>query len=143
MHMQGEPRTMQAAPHYDDVVAEVRDFLRERVAPASRPALTAERLVIDPGFGFGKTLRAQSAAAARRCGGFVALGLPVLVGLSRKSLLGSVTGRPVEQRLAGSVALATIGGACAGRAYRARARCRGDGGCCESGAGRARRVRDT
>ena len=107
MHMLGTPRTMQAAPQYDDVVAEVCAFLRERAAACERGGIGREKIILDPGFGFGKTAthNLQLLAALPR---IVALGWPVLVGLSRKSLLGSLTGRPVEARLAGSVALATI-----------------------------------
>ena len=107
MHILGTPRTMQAAPQYDDVVAEVCAFLRERAAACERGGIGREKIILDPGFGFGKTAthNLQLLAALPR---IVALGWPVLVGLSRKSLLGSLTGRPVEARLAGSVALATI-----------------------------------
>jgi len=107
MHMQGTPRTMQENPHYDDVVSEVDDYLRGRVAACIAAGVVPERLCIDPGFGFGKTVQhnLQLLAGLPR---IVAGGRPVLVGLSRKSMLGKLTGRPVDQRLAGSVALATI-----------------------------------
>jgi len=103
MHMQGEPRTMQAAPHYDDVVGEVHRFLAERVFACEMAGIDKRRLVIDPGFGFGKTLTHNLALLAqlRR---FTELGVPVLAGLSRKSSLGEITGREVGERLAASLA---------------------------------------
>jgi len=103
MHMQGEPRTMQAAPHYDDVVGEVHRFLAERVFACEMAGIDKRRLVIDPGFGFGKTLEHNLALLAqlRR---FTELGVPVLAGLSRKSSLGVITGRAVGDRLAASLA---------------------------------------
>lgn len=107
MHMQGEPGTMQQAPAYDDVVAEVRGFLAAAVARCRAVGVAEDRLVVDPGFGFGKTLdhnlalfRALTVAFGRD--------LPVLVGVSRKTMLGAITGRPVEQRLAASVAAALL-----------------------------------
>jgi dihydropteroate synthase len=105
MHMQGEPRTMQVAPHYADVVAEVTAFLLQRVRACEAAGLARDSLVVDPGFGFGKELT-HNLALLRGLRRIAALGLPVLVGLSRKALIGSVTGKPVEQRVHGSVALA-------------------------------------
>ena len=107
MHMQGEPRTMQLAPGYADVVAEVRGFLAARVASCVAAGLAAERLAVDPGFGFGKTLE-HNLTLLRRLGELAADGLPVLVGLSRKSMLGTLTGRAAAERVYGSVALAVI-----------------------------------
>ena len=107
MHMQGEPRTMQLAPRYGDVVAEVRGFLRERAARCIAAGIVRSRLVVDPGFGFGKTL-AHNLELLRRLGEIAADGIPVLAGLSHKSLIGALTGRDNADRLAGSVALATI-----------------------------------
>ena len=107
MHMQGEPRTMQLAPRYGDVVAEVRGFLRERAARCIAAGIVRSRLVVDPGFGFGKTLP-HNLELLRRLGEIAADGIPVLAGLSRKSLIGALTGRDNADRLAGSVALATI-----------------------------------
>jgi len=105
MHKKGDPATMQRDPHYDDVVDEVRRYLAERTAAAHAAGIGAERIVVDPGFGFGKTpehnltllkhLRELS-------------DLPLLVGLSRKSTVGRITGRPVEERLAGSLAMALL-----------------------------------
>lgn len=107
MHMQGEPGTMQQAPNYDDVVGEVRAFLDGCVARCRAAGIARDRLVIDPGFGFGKTLRHNLALFRALPDG--ALGdLPLLVGVSRKSMLGAITGRPVEQRLASSVAAALM-----------------------------------
>jgi len=107
MHMQGEPRTMQTAPQYDDVVADIMHYLEERVAACVAGGIARERLLIDPGFGFGKTL-AHNLALLRGLKGLQRLGLPVLVGISRKSMLGAVTGRPVEERLPASVAAAVM-----------------------------------
>jgi dihydropteroate synthase len=107
MHMQGEPRTMQLAPRYGDVLAEVRGFLRERVARCIEAGIARSRLVVDPGFGFGKTL-AHNLELLRRLREIAADGIPVLAGISRKSLIAALTGRDNADRLAGSVALATI-----------------------------------
>ncbi len=107
MHMQGEPRTMQRAPSYADVVGEVRTFLAGRVAESIAAGLTPERLVVDPGFGFGKTLE-HNLALLRRLGELAADGPAVLVGLSRKSMLGTLTERAAGERVYGSVALAVI-----------------------------------
>jgi dihydropteroate synthase len=107
MHMQGEPRTMQAAPQYDDVVADILSHLGERVDVCVAAGIPRERLLIDPGFGFGKTLT-HNLALLRGLAAFRQLGLPVLVGISRKSMLGAVTGRPVEERVAASVAAAVM-----------------------------------
>lgn len=105
MHMQGAPRTMQAAPHYDDVVAEVEAFLLERAAAAEAAGVPRDGIILDPGFGFGKTA-AHNLELLRALPRLCAHGYPVLAGLSRKSLLQTLTGRPVEERLAGSLALA-------------------------------------
>ena len=107
MHMQGEPLTMQAAPHYDDVVGEVNRFLGERVAVLVDAGVARERIVLDPGFGFGKTLE-HNLTMLRRLAEFRRAGLPLLAGMSRKSMLGMITGRPVDQRLASSIAAAMI-----------------------------------
>jgi dihydropteroate synthase len=103
MHMQGEPRTMQDDPRYRDVVADVADFLAERVAEAEAVGIALNRIVVDPGFGFGKTLE-QNIALLRRLGELVVPGLPLLVGLSRKSMLGLLTGRAAPDRMSASVA---------------------------------------
>ena len=107
MHMSGDPQTMQDDPHYEDVVAEVGAFLMERVEAAERCGIARERLVIDPGFGFGKSYE-HNLALLRNLGEFVALGVPVLVGLSRKSMLGRITGRDAGERVIASVAAALI-----------------------------------
>lgn len=118
MHMQGEPRTMQVAPSYADVVAEVRAFLAARVASSLAAGLGAERLAVDPGFGFGKTLE-HNLTLLRRLGELAADGVPVLVGLSRKSMLGTLTGRTSAERVYGSVALAVIAALAGARIVRA------------------------
>jgi dihydropteroate synthase len=108
MHMQGEPRTMQAQPHYTDVVAEVRDFLAARIAACESAGIARERLLIDPGFGFGKTVE-HNYTLLRELRRFDELGVPVLAGLSRKSMLGAVTGQPNGvARVHASVAAAVL-----------------------------------
>ena len=107
MHMQGQPQTMQRGPQYEDVVSEVLGFLAGRVMACEEAGIDRQRLVIDPGFGFGKTV-AHNVQLLARLGEFTTLGLPVLAGLSRKSTLGALTGRDVDDRLAGSVAAAAI-----------------------------------
>ncbi|ROR32088.1 dihydropteroate synthase [Inmirania thermothiophila] len=108
MHMKGEPRTMQRDPRYDDVVAEVRGFLLARAAACEAAGMDRGRILLDPGFGFGKTL-AHNLTLLRRLDRIVAAGYPVLVGISRKSMIGAILGeRPVEGRLHGSVAAAVI-----------------------------------
>ena len=105
MHMRGEPATMQDAPTYDNVVIEVRDFLVARARACEAAGIAAERIAIDPGFGFGKT-RAHNLTLLRALGDFAATGYPVLVGLSRKKSLGEITGRASDERLAASLAAA-------------------------------------
>jgi dihydropteroate synthase len=108
MHMQGQPRTMQQSPVYADVVGDVRTFLAERVRDAMAAGIPRDRLVVDPGFGFGKTL-AHNLRLLESLDRFVALGVPVLAGISRKSMIGTLLGdRPVDDRLHGSVAAAVI-----------------------------------
>jgi dihydropteroate synthase len=107
MHMQGDPQTMQNAPRYADVVAEVRGFLAGRVAACRAAGIASDAIAIDPGFGFGKNAE-HNLALMRSLAAFTTLGVPLLVGLSRKSLVGQLTGRPVGNRLAGSVALAAL-----------------------------------
>ena len=108
MHMQQSPATMQRQPSYQDVVAEVTAFLRARVAACNADGIVANRICIDPGFGFGKSMSHNVAllGALRRIG--AELCLPLLAGLSRKSFIGNMTGRPVGERLAGSIAAAVI-----------------------------------
>ncbi len=107
MHMQGSPRTMQQDPRYGDVVAEVKAFLLERIERVCAAGIALERVVVDPGFGFGKTLE-HNLALLRRLREFAALGVPVLAGWSRKSALARITGRPAGDRLAASIAAALI-----------------------------------
>jgi dihydropteroate synthase len=106
MHMQGEPRTMQADPRYGDVVAEVRDFLRERAEACLARGIAKNRLLVDPGIGFGKRLEHNLALLAG-LPALTSLGWPVLIGVSRKSMFGTLLGRGVEERVAGGVAVAT------------------------------------
>ncbi len=105
MHMRGSPRTMQQTPHYDDVVAEVCEFLVERARVCEAGGIARDRIVLDPGFGFGKSV-AHNFRLLHELGRIVATGYPVLAGLSRKSSLGVVTGRDPCERLASSVAAA-------------------------------------
>jgi dihydropteroate synthase len=106
MHMQSDPQTMQQKPEYRDVVAEVTAFLHERVEDLETAGIVRNRLCIDPGFGFGKT-PAHNLELLKNIGQMQRiLDLPLLAGLSRKSMIGAITGKPVEQRLAGSLAAA-------------------------------------
>ena len=105
MHMQGEPGTMQANPSYRDVVGEVRDFLAGRIAAAESAGISRERIVADPGFGFGKSLE-HNLALLRALGEFRALGVTLMAGLSRKAMLGKLTGREPDERVHASVAAA-------------------------------------
>lgn len=107
MHMRGEPATMQDAPHYTDVLREVRDFLAGRIAACVAAGLSPTRLLVDPGFGFGKTV-AHNLMLLRQLHQLRDLGLPVVAGLSRKSMIGVVSGAPPGERLPGSLALATL-----------------------------------
>lgn len=108
MHMQGQPRTMQAEPHYDDLLGEVRAFFDDRIAACLAAGIPRERLLLDPGYGFGKTVVHNYQLLARQ-GELLDYGLPLLVGMSRKSMIGHLLGRPVDERLAGSLACALIG----------------------------------
>jgi dihydropteroate synthase len=107
MHMRGQPKTMQADPVYVDVVAEVREFLAARAAACVAAGIAPDRIAVDPGFGFGKTVE-HNLELLRELGAIVALGFPVLAGWSRKSSLGRITGRAPEERLASSLAAALI-----------------------------------
>src|SRR5690606_31000968 len=107
MHMQGEPRTMQASPRYENVVAEVREFLAARVQAALEAGIATERIGIDPGFGFGKTAR-HNIELLRHLHLLQVGDHPLLAGLSRKSLIGKITGRGPDRRLAGSLAAALL-----------------------------------
>lgn len=107
MHMQGEPQTMQQQPQYQDVVAEVRAFLRARIAAAEAAGLARAQLLIDPGFGFGKSL-AHNLWLLEQLHQLTALERPILVGLSRKSMLGAVTGAGVDERLPAGLAAAVL-----------------------------------
>jgi dihydropteroate synthase len=107
MHMRGEPRTMQSAPAYDDVVDEVRSFLEQRIEYALACGIARERVMIDPGIGFGKTVE-HNLTLLRRLDELVQLGLPIVIGTSRKSFLGRITGRENADRLAGTIATCVI-----------------------------------
>ena len=105
MHMAGEPRTMQVKPHYRDVVAEVRSFLVHRAKQCQSAGIEATQIVVDPGFGFGKTAQ-HNLSLLKHLGQLVDAGYPVLAGLSRKSMIGTLLGRELAQRMPASVALA-------------------------------------
>lgn len=107
MHMLGQPRTMQQRPEYGDVVAEVRDFLAQRVSECVAAGLPEDSIIVDPGFGFGKTAR-HNVELLSNLRQLRAIGRPILVGLSRKSTLGDLTGRDVEERMPASIAAAII-----------------------------------
>jgi dihydropteroate synthase len=103
MHMLGDPRTMQDDPRYDDVVGEVKAFLEQRLAYAVGAGIAAERIMLDPGIGFGKTIQ-HNLELLRRLGELVELGRPVVIGTSRKNFLGRLTGRDPDERIAGTIA---------------------------------------
>ncbi len=107
MHMQGQPHTMQKNFHYEDVVAEVMNFLSGRIAACNRAGIDSRRLLVDPGFGFGKSVD-HNYQLLGQLSELQNLNVPLLVGISRKSMLGAITGREVDQRLAASVAAATV-----------------------------------
>jgi dihydropteroate synthase len=107
MHMQGEPRTMQDNPHYDDVVAEVYEFLARQRDACVKAGIAREAIVLDPGLGFGKGL-AHNMMLLRELSRFAALNAPLLVGVSRKSFIGRILGKPVDERLYGGLALAAL-----------------------------------
>ena len=107
MHMNGEPQVMQRQPHYDDVVAEVIEFLEARVAACLAAGITQDRIVLDPGFGFGKSLE-HNLTLFRALPALKDLGYPLLVGVSRKTMVGAITGREVAQRMPGSIVLAAL-----------------------------------
>ncbi|MEW5748415.1 MAG: dihydropteroate synthase [Candidatus Thermoplasmatota archaeon] len=107
MHMKGEPRTMQASPRYKDVVSEVRSFLQERVGAAEDAGIRPDRIMVDPGIGFGKTLDHNLEIIAR-LGELRSLGKPVVIGVSRKAFIGKLTGLPPGERLEGSLAAAVL-----------------------------------
>lgn len=107
MHMQGQPLTMQKQPTYEDAFTEVHDFLEHRVMAAHAAGIVSQRMVLDPGFGFGKTLE-HNLQLLRRLDDLHVDGLPLLAGISRKSMLGTITGRPVEERLSASIAATVI-----------------------------------
>lgn len=107
MHMQGTPETMQRDPVYDDVVGEVRDFLARRVDAAVEAGIRPGNIIIDPGFGFGKTID-HNLSLLKNLAGLRELGVPILAGLSRKKMIGTIVGKPVEERLFGSLSAAVM-----------------------------------
>jgi dihydropteroate synthase len=117
MHMLGSPRTMQADPRYEDVVSDVKAFLEERLAFAVAAGIAEERVILDPGIGFGKTA-SHNLELLRRLDEIVAIGRPVLIGTSRKSFLGRITGREVDERLAATIASNVLAFARGARLFR-------------------------
>jgi dihydropteroate synthase len=107
MHMQGRPQTMQADPQYDDVVSEVREFLQDRLNAAEQAGIVRSRIVLDPGFGFGKRT-AHNLTLLNHLNDIQAFGLPLLIGLSRKSVLGQVVGSAVDERIHASIAASVV-----------------------------------
>ena len=107
MHMQGQPRSMQNAPHYDDLASEINDFFNQRIAACEAAGIKQSQLILDPGFGFGKTLKHNYQILAQ-FNDYAQLGLPLLAGLSRKSMIGKLLNRDTDDRLAGSLAGALI-----------------------------------
>ncbi|GGF56128.1 dihydropteroate synthase [Alteromonas lipolytica] len=107
MHMQGQPRTMQAAPEYANLFGEVDQFFNEQIAACEAAGISRDKILLDPGFGFGKTLT-HNYQLLHELERFHRFDMPLLVGMSRKSMIGNLTGQPVEKRLAGSLAVATI-----------------------------------
>jgi dihydropteroate synthase len=107
MHMLGEPRTMQDDPHYDDVVSDVRRFLAERIFACEMSGIDKKKIIVDPGFGFGKNLE-HNLTLLRGLDQLAALGVPLMAGLSRKSMIGKLTGRDIEHRAVGSAAASLI-----------------------------------
>lgn len=107
MHMQGQPRTMQQAPHYDDLIADVQTFFEHHIRRCNEAGITNQKLLLDPGFGFGKNLSHNYQLLAR-LSEFHRFGLPLLVGMSRKSMIGQLLNVPPDQRVIGSVACAVI-----------------------------------
>lgn len=107
MHMQGQPRSMQNAPHYDDLASEINDFFNQRIAACEAAGIKQSQLILDPGFGFGKTLKHNYQILAQ-FNDYAQLGLPLLAGLSRKSMIGNLLNRDTKDRLAGSLAGALI-----------------------------------
>lgn len=108
MHMQGEPQTMQQAPHYDDVVDEVTDYLAQRITACVEAGIARERLLVDPGFGFGKSIE-HNLTLLRRLGELNGLGCPILIGVSRKRMIGTILDAAVEDRIHGGIAAAVYG----------------------------------
>jgi dihydropteroate synthase len=107
MHMQGSPQTMQDKPKYDDVVDDIIQFFKERISSCEAAGITEEQLILDPGFGFGKTLE-HNLAMLKRLSEFNVLKRPILAGLSRKSMIGAIINKPADQRVSASVALAIL-----------------------------------
>ncbi len=107
MHMQGTPETMQQNPSYDDVVSEVIEFLRQRIEAAVEAGIARENIIVDPGFGFGKTLQ-HNLLLLKSLAQLKALDVPLLVGMSRKSMIGTILNKPVDQRIYGSISTAVI-----------------------------------
>lgn len=107
MHMQGEPRTMQQNPQYNNVISDIIEFLTQRISQCEKAGIAREKIIIDPGFGFGKTVN-HNLTLVKKLPEFLSLRLPILVGFSRKSTIGALLDKPTEERLIGSVSLAVL-----------------------------------
>ena len=107
MHMRGQPRTMQANPHYEDLFTDIENFFTQQIAACEAAGISRDKILLDPGFGFGKTLQ-HNYQLLNELERFHRFNMPLLVGMSRKSMIGNLTGQPVDKRLAGSLAVATI-----------------------------------
>lgn len=117
MHMQGQPRTMQQNPEYSDVLVEVKEFLQQRISQCENAGISRDKIMIDPGFGFGKSL-SHNLSLLKHLDVFVDMDLPVLVGISRKSMLGAILDAEVDQRLAGGLATTVLGYRSGARLFR-------------------------
>lgn len=107
MHIQGEPKTMQQEPHYDDLFGEISDYFSQRIAACEAVGIAREKLILDPGFGFGKTLQ-HNLQLLKNMQRLQSFGLPLLVGMSRKSMIGNTLNKPVDERLYGGLAVAVM-----------------------------------
>jgi dihydropteroate synthase len=107
MHMKGEPRTMQQDPHYEDVILDIKDFLQQRIQECEQAGVERTKIIIDPGFGFGKTVQ-HNLELVKQLPEFSTLGLPIMVGFSRKSTIGAILNKPADDRKSGSLSLAVI-----------------------------------
>jgi dihydropteroate synthase len=107
VHMLGEPQTMQLHPQYENIILDITNFFKQRIVACAQAGIAGKKIILDPGFGFGKTLE-HNVQLIRSLDAFKDLNCPILIGVSRKAMIQAITGRPIEQRLAGGLALAVI-----------------------------------